>query len=164
MTFHKKLSFLLLTLSYLILQPSNSQAWQPDSTLTGNWQCRSEIFADFKKGVYPSKEPEDIIELSITINTDGKVSGTIGNAHFVNCRINKNRTWLGRTLHMRTDYIITGGYLEGKINSLDPGPKRTFTIPFNLADNSLKGSFMMTKPWHYPYPMFPRLNMTRESQ
>ena len=146
---------------FFFLQSQNVYAWQPDSLITGKWQCKSEIFADFKKGEFPSNAPEDYFEISIIINKDCVVEGRIGNAKFVNCVVKKNRSWFGRLIKIRTDYIITHGYLDGKINSLDNETKRVFTIPFNIYENNLQGSFMVRKRWEYPSPMFPRMKMVR---
>jgi hypothetical protein len=144
---------------FLLVQASH--AWQPDSTLTGRWHGKSEIFSSFKKGAYPSHFPEDSIEIDIHIRPDGTVEGRVGGAAFVDCRVQKNRSWFGKWIGIRSDYIITRGFLTGRINAADPEDKRSFTIPFNLVGEGIKGGFMVKKRWTYPEPMFPRMLLTR---
>jgi hypothetical protein len=43
-----------------------------------------------------------------TINPDASVSGRIGDATVMNARIIYNRSWFGRLMHWRTDYLIVG--------------------------------------------------------
>lgn len=120
------------------------------------------MFARFKKGKYPSGQKEDWIEINVMIRPDGKVDGKIGNAKFVSCRVRKNRGWLGRKLNMKSDFIVSGGALEGRVVPEDEETRRQFTIPFNIVDGKLKGGFMVLKKWEYPYPLFPRLNLEKK--
>ena len=65
-------------------------------------------------------------------------------------------------LHLWTDYIISDGRLEGPVYKADrEGAKRSFSIPFNLDGGTLKGGFMLLQPLEYPFPLFPRLQLTR---
>ena len=146
----------------LFLICSNAFAWHPPDILIGTWFNKAEVFAAFKKDQYPSKNPADSIEIEITINPDGTVTGTVGNATLENCKIGKNRSWLGRFLKIRTDYIIHKGHLSGKIVQDDKETRRNFTIPFNIVDDQLVGGFMVKKAWKYPEPMFPRLRLKRQ--
>ena len=58
------------------------------------------------------------------------------------CTVQPNRGWLGRTLHVATDYIVRG-VMEGKVTPNDPGGRREFTLPFNIVDGTLAGSIML---------------------
>ncbi len=135
----------------------DAKEWQPPEELVGTWSARAEVFAPFKKDEYPSRNPDDWIPISLTIQADGLVDGSIGNARFSGCWIENNRGWLGKKLNLKTDYIIRGGALEGGIVAADLERSRKFTIPCNIVDGKLKGSFMVLKSWHSPLPMFPRL-------
>lgn len=138
-------------------------AWNPPDTLVGTWSGKAEVFAPFKKCPYPSKAPEDWLGIQIQIHADGTVDGQIGEAHFVGCKVKSNRGWLGRQLNIKTDYIICDGALTGAIVSTDKEIKRYFTIPFNVVDGKLKGGVMVLKKWEYPFPLFPRLQLTKQA-
>jgi hypothetical protein len=122
------------------------------------------VFADFKKGEYPSTHPEDWLRLDIQIFADGRAEGCVGQATLVGCRVTKNRGALGRMLNVKTDYIIYGGVLQGQLTPDDAELKRSFTISFNNVDGSLKGGLMVLKSWEYPWPLFPLLNLKRLSK
>jgi hypothetical protein len=138
--------------------------WTIPPELVGAWTDSTEVFAEFKKGEYPSTYPEDWLRLDIQIFADGRLEGRVGQAILVGCRLKKNRGALGRMLNIRTDYIIRGGVLQGRLTPNDAEIKRSFTIPFNNVDGTLKGGLMVLKPWKYPYPLFPRLNLKRLSK
>lgn len=44
----------------------------------------------------------------LIIGPDGSVSGTIGADAIIGARIESNRTWFGRVLNWRSDYLIRG--------------------------------------------------------
>lgn len=155
----KKISLLMPVVIFFALLA----AYSPMDIITGKWSGEQEIFADFKKGSYPSTYEEDYFLVELQINPDGTVNGKAGEAVFVDCRCEKNRSWFGKLLNIKTDYIIKGGYLSGKISSEDSKVKREFTIPFNIEDGTLKGSIMETFRWEYPNPLFPRLKLEKET-
>ena len=142
----------------------DAKEWQPPEELISTWFARAEVFAPFKKDEYPSRNPEDWIPISMTIHADGSVDGSIGNVRLSGCRIEKNRGWLGKKLNLKTDYIIRGGTLEGGIVAGDQERSRKFTIPFNIVDGRLKGSFMVLRSWKSPLPMFPRLALEKATR
>lgn len=113
-------------------------SWTVPEILIGNWTQNTEVtFRTKKDGKYHfQKFPE---KMEISINSDGKVSGKIGSANLVNCRIEKNRGQLGKSLNLKTDYRIIGE-MKGKINNSDPNEIRKISIPFNLEEGKLKGS------------------------
>ncbi|MBD3376070.1 hypothetical protein GF406_13620 [candidate division KSB1 bacterium] len=112
----------------------------PPPGLTGTWTGQVEIFGPFKVEPYPSQAPEDHPQVIITIHSDGTVQGRIGAAKFVDAFVRKNRGWFFRLLNIKTDYIITGGTLEGKVTPRDTGTKAEFLIPFSIVDDKLQGS------------------------
>ncbi|HPG41713.1 MAG TPA: hypothetical protein PLP19_20660 [bacterium] len=151
----------MMSVILLAALPLSVSAWQPDSVVIGTWSGTAEIFAPFKKGEYPSPYPEDYMEIVITVDENGNVTGHVGDAVFTNCVVTKNRGWLCKKLNWRSDYIVTHGTLDGPIVPADQETKRDFTIPFNIVDGKLHGGFMLKEPWHYPYPMLPRLNLEK---
>jgi hypothetical protein len=52
--------------------------------------------------------------LSLTVSTDGSVTGTLGTAVVKNGSIRKNRGKLGRSFNMKSDYLIYAD-LEGSL-------------------------------------------------
>ena len=139
---HTRLNAVSLTVffsaMFVVLSFTGSE-WRPPDLLAGTWSGRVEVFAPFKKGEYPSTHPEDWIELRVQIRVDGRVDGQIGKAKLVGCQVRKNRGWLGRKLNIKTDYIICGGVLEGRVVPEDTETRRHFTIPFNIVDGKLNG-------------------------
>jgi hypothetical protein len=92
---------------------------------------------------YPSKAAEDHQTVTITIHADGSVTGGIGGAVFRESSVRKNRGWIGRKLKLKTDYIVSGGTLQGKITPKDKGTHSSFTIPFNIVGAKIKGTIML---------------------
>ena len=81
---------------------------------------------------------ETKIDILITVNADGSVSGRIGNAALAGARITSNRTWLGRLMKLRTDYIIQGN-LSGLVGApLKNGDR--LSVPISFAGTELAGS------------------------
>jgi hypothetical protein len=125
----------------------------PPAEMIGTWTNTVEVFGPFKVQPYPSQAPEDHQTVTVTINADGTVSGKIGAAVFKNCSVSRNRGWLGKNLNVKTDYIIQGGTLEGKVTPKDPGTNSKFTIPFNLEKGTLKGTIMLLPKYPLTRPL-----------
>lgn len=153
------LSFFFMAL--LAVMSCSARSWTPPAEILGTWSGKSEVFAKFKKGESPSDHPDDWIEITVTIHRDGRVEGAVGDAKLENCKVASNRGWLGRKLNIKTDYIVRGGYLEGAIVLDDSTSRREFTIPFNIVDGTFAGGLMALKEKHYPWPLFPRLELVR---
>lgn len=115
----------------------------PPQDMVGTWRGNVEIFGPFKTEPYPSKAPEDHQDVIITISFSSSVTGRIGQAVFSGCSLQRNRGWVGRKLNLKTDFIIRGGYLDGKITPKDKGEKREFTIPFNIENGKFVGTIML---------------------
>lgn len=129
----------------------------PPQNVVGTWRGNVEIFGPFKTDPYPSKAPEDHQDVIITITSSGSVTGRIGQAVFSGYSLQRNRGWLGRKLNLKTDFIICGGYLDGKITPKDKGGKREFTIPFNIENGKLVGTIMLLPK----FPLTRRLNLEK---
>ena len=81
----------------------------------------------------------DTAEISLIINDQGKVSGTLGGASFQECSVSKNRNELEKKLNMATDLVIKGK-LIGYIFSKDTISEKKISIPFNSENNSATGT------------------------
>jgi hypothetical protein len=77
-------------------------------------------------GVWGQTVPIDVL---LTINPDGSVTGTIDGAAVERARISYGRSWFGRLLHWNADYVIRGR-LSG----------RDFAAPLMTARRGLNGS------------------------
>jgi hypothetical protein len=150
-------SLSIIILAVLSASCSSNGNWRPPESVVGTWSGKSEVSAPFKKGQYPSQNPEDWFDIRVQIHEDGIADGQIGDVVFAGARIRKNRGWLGRMLHIKTDYMISGGVLEGKLVPEDSESRRAFTIPFDIEEGRLKGSFFVVGKLKYPDPLFPRL-------
>ena len=149
---------LLLLISLSVAYNRNlMNNWNPPKSLVGEWSGQSEVFAPFKQGQSPSMDSEDWINIQIVIESDGKVTGKIGDAELVSCTVKQNRTWFEKIIGIKTDYIIGEGYLENGIVPDDTVTKREISIPFDLSEGELKGSVFEVEKWKYPDPLFPRL-------
>jgi hypothetical protein len=73
------------------------------------------------------------LHVALTIQSDGAVSGTIGDAAVADGRIIFNRSWFGRLLDWRTNYLIQGNL---------PGGKQ-FSAPLDPSGNDLAGTFFL---------------------
>ena len=70
-----------------------------------------------------------------TINPDASVSGRIGDATLINGRMIYNRSWFGRLMHWRTDYLIMGRLSRGD----------RFTAPLTLRGVGLEGALFLSQ-------------------
>jgi len=147
---------------FAVINRSLLDKWRPQETLVGKWTGQAEIFSEFKKGESPSTFPEDWINIEITINEDGSVTGMVGDAKMENCSIKLNRNQFEKALGIKTDYIINGGDLVNGINEEDQSARRNISIPFDIKDGKISGSLFEVEKWKYPDPLFPRLTLIKE--
>ena len=147
---------------FVVLVSTKLLAWSLPDSLLGHWYESFEANKVFIKQPDGTIHPDSLVRVDIFVQANGNVFGSVGEARLVRCRIKKNRTWLGRMLNFKTDFIIRGGYLEGGVVSRDIVQKREFTIPFNIKNRKMRGSIMILQRWKYPYPLLPHLRLQRE--
>jgi len=127
------ITFILLCANEMLGNPPlMTAALHPSSVLVGSWQARAEA--------WPGPTP---IEVLLTVNADGTVSGRLDGATLIGARITNNRTWFGRALNWRTGYIILGD-LSG---TAGPPPLRSgdrLVVPLNLDAPDLVGSIFIS--------------------
>jgi len=82
------------------------------------------------------------LEVQVEILPNATVTGWVGGAKIETARLANNRSWLGRRLGLRTDYIILGEA------ALPSGERRwEFQIPLTLEEGTFKGAlFIEGKP------------------
>lgn len=154
MTRHR--TALLLTAAF-ILGGCNSAVTNEDlATLTGIWTGEGRS--------YVSSQPPDSIPAAVTIviDTNGAVTGSAGGARFTEAYVHRNRGAVARWLGVETDYKIEG-FLSGRLSAADTSTadRRDIAIPFNIEADTLHGTLFVEMPWRYPYPVMPKLRLTK---
>jgi hypothetical protein len=79
------------------------------------------------------------LRVRLSLGPDGRATGTIGDAVLRNGRLERNRTAVGRALHVKTDWIIRGS-LEGDLIKAEGIRRDTVTLPLNWLDGHFEGS------------------------
>jgi hypothetical protein len=74
----------------------------------------------------------------VDIQSDGRVTGKVGDAILVKGRLEENRGWLGRKLNLATDHIIKGE-LSGPIVAAESVTRGRVSIPLDLVGGTLVG-------------------------
>lgn len=106
--------------------PLMTPEWRPAANLVGSWHA----------------EPADAAVVFL-IRPDAAVTGKLGADLFADAHITRNRTWFGRLMHWRTDYLIQGS-VSGQ----------RFSVPLDLTGDSIKGAFFLSgKPVVYSLRM-----------
>ncbi len=130
--------FVLLCANEMFGQPPlMAAAGSPPAGLVGTWT------ADLTT---VSRQPlPGGIPVELTIGADGSVSGTIGGKRLISGRFLQNRSWFGRIMKWRTDYIIRGA-LAGAIASPAGAAGDRFSAPVELRGAELRGSLFLYHP------------------
>jgi hypothetical protein len=132
----------------------------PDSRLVGRWQGADRYFGlSYEEGSVQG--PAQYVETSLTISADGTVAGRIGGAELSGCTIEANRGWLGRMLHVKTDFIIRG-QLVGRVSASSEIGRHRISVPLDFDRDQLHGSvFVIRNALAFPYP-FLKLRLVRQ--
>ena len=111
------------------MPPLMTPAFHPPPELVGTWEA--------KRGS---------MDAVFTINPDASVSGRIGDATLVNGRMIYNRSWFGRFMHWRTDYLIMSK-LSRVVRPSERVAGDGFTAPLTIRGAGLEGAlFLSQKP------------------
>ena len=102
-----------------------------DPAMAGRWSGTADIVVNWTT--------QRTLRVELVIATDGSVTGTVGDAKISAAQLTRNRGALGRALHVKTDYIVTGD-LRGDIIAAE-GIRRegTATFPLNWVDGHFEG-------------------------
>jgi len=103
--------------------------------IVGHWQGGGKIIVTWCQ--------QTNLPLALEIKGDGTVTGKVGDATLTKGRFRRNRGWLGRKLHIKTDYIITGS-LEGPIVAADGIVRSGVKMPVNYSTGKLVGGIHTT--------------------
>jgi hypothetical protein len=103
------------------IQPAMTGTWSGEARIVVNWTQQKKL------------------PVRVTIAPDGAVTGTIGDATLRDGRLQRNRTAIGRTLHVKTDWIIAGR-LEGAIIKPEAIRRDSVKLPLNWIDGHYEGT------------------------
>jgi hypothetical protein len=132
----------------------------PDRRLVGQWRQQARFTGIRYEEAVQKKVAAGDIEAVWRISADGLVTGHIGGAELSGCSVAVNRGWLGRRLHIKTDFVIRG-QLIGAVAPGSESGTHTISVPFNLDGRQLGGTVFVLRPFIYPYP-FLNLKMRPE--
>lgn len=105
-----------------------AQAALPE--MCGRWKGNADVLVSWTKA--------RTLPVEIVIAPDDRVTGKIGDATIANGRFRANRGWLGRALHIKTDWIIDGR-LEGPISAAENIVRDELMMPLNWKGSSFEG-------------------------
>ncbi len=156
----KRLFFIFLIPLSVWAGSSETKHKVPQS-LIGTWQGYSH---PEKTNLASTEQPDDMegwVKITLTINEDRKITGTIGDQESFEGIYKKNRGFWGRIFKMKSDHILQDGYSTHISIAKSPEKGVRFTIPFNLTDEgTIKGGMMQVFKWEYPYPLY-RIRLKR---
>jgi hypothetical protein len=120
-------------------------AWmgQPPSRVLGTW--RGDLRTVTRHPLAAG------IAVVFTIAPDGSVAGTIGGASLIEGRLERNRSWFGKLMHWRTDYLIYGR-LSRAVESYGGIVGDDFIAPLGATGDQLSGSLFLSHPGR-PMPL-----------
>lgn len=79
------------------------------------------------------------LRVRLVLAPDGRATGTIGDAVLRDGQLERNRTAIGRALHLKTDWIIRGS-LEGDLIKAEGVRRDAVTLPLNWVDDHFEGA------------------------
>ncbi len=134
----------------------------PDQRLIGHWEGLDRFGGMSRDEIVKQRTKVQDVETELTIAPDGRVTGHVGGAELSGGTVEANRGWLGRTLHLKTDFIIRGR-LYGAVALGSEAGIHEINAPFNLAGTRIDGTlFVIRGAFEYPYPTL-RLRLAPKS-
>lgn len=145
-----------------ILFSSISHAEDRAHPLAATWSGAQKVTVRYRaEGEFRFLAAPDSVDLRLTVGEDGRIDGRLGSAVFADCGLRSNRGWLGRTLNLKTDYIIRGRLL-GAIFPNDPYHDKEISFPFNAAGGKISGSLFHLQGRFALYPLASPGDLVRE--
>ncbi len=111
----------------------------PPPSLSGTWTGRQAVSVRVRDARGAYRFPADTVAISLTIGAGGRAEGSAGGAILEDAYVLRNRGWLGRRLHVATDFQLSGR-LQGAIFAGDPLPTVDVSAAFDLAGDTLVGT------------------------
>lgn len=130
--------FVLLCANEIFSEPPLMSSMSPiPPALAGTW--RADLTTVTRQ---PLPQPLPVV---FEIAPNGAVSGTIGGAAITEARLVHNRSWFGRLMHWRTDYLIEGR-LPRTVASYGGIEGDRFTAPLESTGDALHGALFLSHP------------------
>ncbi len=128
------LVIVLLLIEIVPNPPLMAPELQLTAAMVGKWKGTARV------SVFETRPDDLFVELDIRPNRE--VTGWVGGARIKTARIANNRSWLGRRLGLRSDYIILG---EAVVPS--SGRSWEFQAPMGFQEGVFRGAlFIEGKP------------------
>ena len=109
------------------MPPLMTPAFHPPPELVGTWEAKL-----------------GSMDAVFTINPDASVSGRIGEAPLIDGRMIYNRSWFGKFMHWRTDYLIMGR-LSQVVRPSERVAGDRFTAPLMPRGVGLEGALFLSQ-------------------
>ena len=120
--------FILLCANEMLgMPPLMTPAFHPPPELVGTWEAKL-----------------GSMDAAFAINPDASVSGRIGDATLIGGRMIYNRSWFGRFMRWRTDYLIMSK-LSRVVRPSDRVAGDRFTAPLTLRGVGLEGALFLSQ-------------------
>ena len=131
-------AFLVLCANEIFGEPPlMAQSGRPPAEMVGTWHASLTTV---------SRQPlREEIQVVFTIGADGSVSGSVGNATLIDGRFVANRSWFGRLLNWRTEYLMQGT-LSRVVESYGGTAGDRFSVPLNRKGAELDGALFLSHP------------------
>ena len=149
------LVLILIIIAYLLVSIPNSTT---DYEISGQWECSNAVPHDFTTD---ESSESILVPIKLDIDSDGNVSGTVGDAVLENGKLKVNRNLIGRYFNVKSDYVIVDAEIIGAIANQDTKEIREVNIYLNYQDETLIGSVNLKEFLKYPDPVFSSLTLTK---
>jgi hypothetical protein len=123
-------SLIGILVSLLFLISTTAADRVATSAMTGEWQRQARIIVAWSS--------QKNLKLQLNVTADCRVSGKIGEATLGDGILKRNRGRLGRSLRIKTDYIIEGN-LQGPIIASQKITRKSVKIPLNFDGTKFTG-------------------------
>jgi hypothetical protein len=120
----------LCLVAFRIVEVPAAADSQQTAAIAGSWSGEAQIFVNWTA--------QRTLAVRVSIAPDGRVSGTVGDAVLRNGNLHRNRGALGRALHVKTDWAVTGD-LEGDMIKAEAIRRTSVTIPLDWSGDHFEG-------------------------
>jgi len=115
----------------MVLSATALSGQVPERAMVGTWNGDAQIVVNW------THQPS--IHVRLVVLGDGSVSGRVGDADLTNGRITTNRGPIGRSLRIKTDYIVSG-QLVGLLIAAEHIQRDAVKLPLNWDGSAFTGS------------------------
>ena len=131
---------LLIVAGGLVIGPGRevqSATPQVPVVMTGAWFGTAEVIAEW------IEQPS--VGVSLVINSEGRVRGTIGDATLRNGRFERSRGGLTRFFNIKSDWVVTAE-LKGSLIRAEGLQGLQITMPLTWVGDHFEGTFTVWDP------------------